>query len=82
VKSLLSEEEVSSLETGEAIRKGFWFDRSISLKFLQQFSNTVFPKVDVESQLDEAKVSALQTSVPVQKGHKFWSDRWIAPNFL
>jgi hypothetical protein len=30
-----------------------------------------FPGVDVESQLGEAKVSTLQTSVPVRKSHNF-----------
>jgi hypothetical protein len=31
----------------------------------------------VESLLGEAKVSSLETRVPVRKGHNFSSDRWI-----
>jgi hypothetical protein len=36
----------------------------------------------VESLLDEAEVFALETSLPVRKGHNFGSDRWIALTFL
>jgi len=36
----------------------------------------------VESLLDEVEVSALETNVPVRKGHNFGSDRWIALKFL
>jgi len=36
----------------------------------------------VESLLDEAEVSSLETRVTVRKGHNFWSDRWIALKFL
>jgi hypothetical protein len=36
----------------------------------------------VESVLGEAEVPALETSLPVRKGHKFLSDRWIALKFL
>jgi hypothetical protein len=36
----------------------------------------------VESLLGEAEVSALETRVPVLKGHNFGSDRWIALKFL
>jgi hypothetical protein len=46
------------------------------------FPDTVFLGVEVESLLGEAKVSSLQTSVPVRKGQNFSSDRWIAPKFL
>jgi len=36
----------------------------------------------VESLLGEAEDFALETSVPVRKGHNFGSDRWIALKFL
>jgi len=36
----------------------------------------------VESLLGEAEVSALETSVPIRKGHNFLSDSWIALKFL
>jgi hypothetical protein len=36
----------------------------------------------MESLLSESEVSSLETRVPVQKGHNFWSDRWIALKFL
>jgi hypothetical protein len=36
----------------------------------------------VESILVEVEVSALETRVPVRKGHNVWSDRWISPKFL
>jgi len=36
----------------------------------------------VESLLGEAEVSALETTVPVRKGHNFLSYRWIALKFL
>jgi hypothetical protein len=45
-------------------------------------SDAVFLAVDVESLLREAEDSALETSVPVQKGRNFLSDRWIALKFL
>jgi len=66
VESLLSEAEVSSLETSVPVRKGHKFlsDRWIAHKFLQEFPNAVFLGVDVESLLRE-------TSVPVRKGHNF-----------
>jgi len=41
------------------------------LNFLQDFPDAVFLAVDVESLLDEAEVSALETSVPVRKGRNF-----------
>ena len=37
----------------------------------QEFSYAVFLKVDVESLLGEAKVSSLETSVPVRKVYNF-----------
>jgi hypothetical protein len=43
----------------------------MALKFLQEFSDSVFLVVDVESLVDEAEVSALETTVPVQKGRSF-----------
>jgi len=36
----------------------------------------------VESLLDEAQVSMLETRVPVRKGNNFSSDRWIALKIL
>jgi hypothetical protein len=80
VESLLDDAEVSSLETTVPVRKAhnFWSDRWISIKFLQEFADAVFQRVDVESLLGDAEVSSLETIVPVRKGHNFWSDRWIS----
>jgi hypothetical protein len=36
----------------------------------------------VESLLDDAEVSSLETRVPVRKAHYFRSDRWISIKFL
>jgi hypothetical protein len=36
----------------------------------------------VESLLGEDEVSSLETSVPVRKGHKFRSDRWMTLKIL
>jgi hypothetical protein len=41
------------------------------LSFLQEFPDTAFLAVDVEALLDEAEVSALETSVPVRKARNF-----------
>jgi hypothetical protein len=73
VESLLGEEEVSSLHTRVPVRKShnFGSDRWISLKFSQEFPDTIFLGVDVESLLDEEEVSSLDTSVPVRKDHNF-----------
>jgi hypothetical protein len=73
VESLLGEEEVSSLQTRVPVRKShnFGSDRWISLKFSQEFPDTIFLGVDVESLLDEEEVSSLDTSVPVRKDHNF-----------
>jgi hypothetical protein len=73
VESLVSEADVSSLQTREPIRKGpnFLSDRLIAIKFLQEFPDAGFRGVDVESQLGEAEVSPLQTIEPVRKGHNF-----------
>jgi len=73
VESLLSEAEVSALETRLPVRKGrnFSFDRWIALNFLQEFPDAVFHAVDVESLLGEAEVSALETRLPVRKGRNF-----------
>jgi hypothetical protein len=53
VESLLGEAEVSSLETRVAARNGrsYCYDRRIALKFLQEFPESVFLAVDVESLL-------------------------------
>jgi len=73
VESLLSDAEVSSLETGVRVRKGYNFgsDRWISLNVLQEFPDAVFLGVDVESLLGVAEVSSPATRVPVRKGHNF-----------
>jgi len=73
VESLLGVAEVSSLETGVRVRKGYNFgsDRWISLKILKEFPDAVFLGVDVESLLGVAEVSSPATRVPVRKGHNF-----------
>jgi len=73
MESLLSDAEVSSLETGVRVQKGhnFGSDRWISLKVLHEFPDDVFPGVDVQSLLGDAEVSSPATRVPVQKGHNF-----------
>jgi len=73
VESLLGEPEVSALETSVPVRKGhnFLSSRWIALKFLQEFPEAVFLKVDVESLLGEAEVTALEISLPVRKGCNF-----------
>jgi len=73
VESLLSDVEVSSLETGVRVRKGhnFGSDRWISVKILQEFLDAVFLGVDVESLLGDAEVSSPATRVPVPKGQNF-----------
>jgi hypothetical protein len=43
----------------------------MSIKFLQEFADTVFLVVHVESLLDDAEVSSVETTVPVRKGHNF-----------
>jgi len=42
--------------------------RWMALKFLQEFPDAVFLAIDVKSLLDEAEISALETTVPVRKG--------------
>jgi hypothetical protein len=73
VESLLGDAEDSSLHIGVPVRKGHNFrsDHWISLKFLQEFPDTVVLKVDVESLLSDAEDSSLQTRVLVRKGHNF-----------
>jgi hypothetical protein len=73
VESLLSDAEVSSLETGVRVRKGhnFGSDHWMSLKVLQEFPDAVFLLVDVESLLGDAEVSSTATIVPVPKGQYF-----------
>jgi len=63
-----------------SVRKSynFWSNRLIAIKFSQEFPDTVFHGVDVESLLGEAEFSSLQSRVPVWKGHNFWSDHWIS----
>jgi len=51
--------------------QNFGTDCWISLKFLQEFPDTVFLGVDVESILGDAEESSLETGVPVRKGHNF-----------
>jgi hypothetical protein len=73
VESLVGEVEGSSLQTRVPVRKSnnFGSDCWISLKFSQEFPDTVFLEVDVESPLGEEEVSSLKTIVTVRKGHKF-----------
>jgi hypothetical protein len=73
VDSLLGESEVSSLEAIVPVRKGnnFRSDRWIALKFIQEFPEAVFLRVDVESQPGESEVSSLETRVAVRKVHNF-----------
>jgi hypothetical protein len=60
-------------------RLEYRFERAITFdptvgspsNFLEEFPDAVFLGVDVESLLDDAEVSSLETRVPVQKGHKF-----------
>jgi hypothetical protein len=61
---LLGAMEVSLLQTRVPVRKGhnLWYDRWISLKILEEFPDTVFLRVDVESLLSEAEVSSLHSS--------------------
>jgi hypothetical protein len=49
---------------------------------LQEFLDAVFLGVDVESLLDDAEVSSLETGVRVPKSHNFRSDRWISLKIL
>jgi len=67
VESLLDEEEFSSLETSVPVRKGHKFrsDRWMTLKILEEFTNSVFHRVDVEFLFGEEEVSSLEISVPV-----------------
>jgi hypothetical protein len=71
VESLLSETEVSAVETSVPVRKGhnFLSDRWIVLKFLQEFPMVVFLRVIMESLLGEAEVSSLEIRVPVTAVH-------------
>jgi len=73
VETPLGEAKVSSLQTRVPVRKGpnFGSDRWIDLKIIEEFSDAVFLRVDVESVLGEAEVSSLQTRVPVRKGPNF-----------
>jgi hypothetical protein len=61
VESLLGDTEVSPLETRVPVRNkhNFWSDRWISLKYLQEFPDAVFLRVDVETLLVDAEVSSL-----------------------
>jgi len=61
LESILGEAEVTALETTVPVRNGCIkrSDRRIALKFLEEYADTVFLVVDVESLLGEAEVSAL-----------------------
>jgi len=64
----------------------FWFDLSLVLNFLQDFSEVVFLSVVIYSLLDIDDVwwgqTTDQTRVPAQEVHNFLSDHWIMLNFL
>jgi hypothetical protein len=73
VESLLGDVEVSSPATRVPVQEGHNFrsDRWIALKILQEFPDAVFLGVDVESLLDHAEVSSLETGERVRKGNNF-----------
>jgi len=60
----------------------FGSDRSVEFKFLQEFPETIFLIITMESLLVEEDVLSCQTRIIAEKGHNFWSDRLIALKFL
>jgi len=60
----------------------FLSDHWITLKFLQEFPESVFLLVAMESLLGDEKGLVGQTRVSAQKGHNFWSAHWINLKFL
>ena len=54
----------------------------ITIKILQEFSEALYLRVDVESKLGKEEVLSRQTRVMVRKGYNFWSDRWISIKVL
>jgi hypothetical protein len=64
---------------GRRSRLEYRFERAITFdptvrsptKFYRSFSDAVFLGVDVESLIDDAEVSSLETTVLVRKGHNF-----------
>jgi hypothetical protein len=84
MESILGKEEALSCQARVTVRKGhnFWSNSWIAIKFLLEFSETIFHGVDVESILGKAEVLSLQARVMIRKGHNFWSKRSIAIKFL
>ena len=54
-------------------------DRS---QYLHSFPEAVFLEVPMESLLGEEEVLLRQTGRTTEKGHNFWSDRWISLKVL
>jgi len=48
------------------------------MKVLQYFPEVVFLVLPMESLLFEEEVLSRKTGITAEKGHSFWSDRWIA----
>jgi hypothetical protein len=51
-------------------------------QFLQEFSEANFLVEPMESPLIQEEVLSRRTRITTEKGHNFWSDRWIALKFL
>jgi hypothetical protein len=56
--------------------------RLFAIKNLQEFSESLFHGVGVESILSEAEVWSRQVIVTVRKGHNLRSNHWIAIKIL
>jgi len=52
------------------------------MKVLQEFPEAIFIVLPMESLIAESEVLLLQTRITAEKGHNFWSDRWIALKVL
>jgi len=66
-----SDQQLWPFRTGTLVSSAETSACWIALKFLQEFPDTVFLGLDVQSLLGDAKVSALENRVPVRKGHNF-----------
>jgi hypothetical protein len=76
VESILSEEELWSLEARGCFRKAITFNPTIGsrYKFYRSFPKPYFHIVDVESILDEEEVWLRQARVMVRMGYNFGPD--------
>jgi hypothetical protein len=74
VESLVEEADGSSLHCRVPVQMGHNFssNRWISLNFLQEFPDAIFLEVYVESLLDEAEVSSLQTKYQFERPITFY----------